>query len=149
MIFTKTGRVAATANYSSNLLNFNQVLLDENTEDFIKQTVPHEVAHLIAGTVFPKIIRRMVEGRIIKGSPHGKEWATIMRMLGANPNRCHNYDISSVVRKRITFDYRCDGCGRVFPMGKIRHKRQLQCPEKSLYFHCPDGKLVWVDSGKS
>ena len=48
ILFTKKGRVAGAAHSGSWLINFNEVLLQENIEEFIRNTVPHEVAHLVA-----------------------------------------------------------------------------------------------------
>ena len=41
------GQRAACAHGRDNRIRINPVLLAENTEDFIAQTVPHEIAHLI------------------------------------------------------------------------------------------------------
>lgn len=67
------------------LIQFNPILLDENPEDFIRQTVGHEVAHLGA---FVK------HGCGIK--PHGQEWSHVMWALRLPAKRCHNYDTSTV-----------------------------------------------------
>lgn len=70
-------------------VNFNPVLLRENTETFIATTVPHEVAHYIQRLEYPK------------SKSHGQEWKYIMRVFRVEPKRCHNYDVSNArVRRR-------------------------------------------------
>lgn len=78
-----------------NLLRFNLQLYRENSEDFLKQTVPHEVAHLVAHQLFGDRIQ-----------PHGEEWQLIMRgVYELPPHRCHNY---AVKRRTVTrYIYRC------------------------------------------
>lgn len=81
--FHLRGTVAGYAHYKENRINFNPILLDQNPEDFIQQTVGHEVAHLGAFVKYG--------GRI---QPHGPEWARVMFYLGLPPKRCHNYDVT-------------------------------------------------------
>lgn len=94
-------------------LRFNLELCKANENDFISQTVPHEVAHYISRK------RYGYEGR-----GHGREWKTVMMALGLTPKRCHDYDVSIVSnRKRIPFT--C-GCGKTFMLTSIRAKRYSQ-----------------------
>ena len=71
------GTVAGQAFYYENKLRLNSVALKNYRDHFIKQTVGHEVAHLVA---FQK------HGHDIK--PHGYEWANVMRMYKLPPDRC-------------------------------------------------------------
>lgn len=74
-------------------LRFNPKLYRENTEDFLRYTIPHEVAHYVTA---------LLHGRV---KPHGKEWKNIMNLFGIeNPLRCHSYDISDL----YPWIYRCD-----------------------------------------
>lgn len=68
-------------------IQLNEQLCKENIEDFMQDTIPHEVAHLIAYKVFGD-------------DGHGDGWKSVMRALGLNPSRCHNYDTSHVEGKR-------------------------------------------------
>ena len=68
-------------------IQLNEQLCKENMEDFMNDTIPHEVAHLIAYKVFGD-------------DGHGDGWKSVMRALGLNPSRCHNYDTSKVDGKR-------------------------------------------------
>ncbi len=91
------------------LLRFNRELLSRYGESFIEETVPHEVAHLVASRVY---------GRCI--APHGSEWRAVMEFFGAEPSRCHNFEFAPTRRLR-TYRYRC-GC-REHWLTSIRHNR--------------------------
>lgn len=139
--FTLRGRVAGQANPLTHALNFNMVLLNENTVTFIAQTVPHEVAHLVDHIVNDGVntISRIGKRR----RPHGCGWKSIMRLLSADPSRCHTYDTTNSRRCTSTnIQYICTGCQKVVQMGAIRHKRQ-QSGSKS-YCHCRGHKLTLV-----
>jgi len=102
------GQKAGVAHLHENLLRFNPQLYQENSADFLKQTVAHEVAHLVAHQLFGDAIQ-----------PHGEEWQLIMRgVYELPPNRCHNYEIK---RRRVTrYIYRCP-CATEFPFSAQRH----------------------------
>jgi len=73
--------------------------------------VPHETAHFLAYRLHGRGIR-----------PHGLEWQAIMRRLGADPTRCHDYDIEGLSARRLSyFDYHCD-C-RDHRLSTIRHNK--------------------------
>ena len=95
------------------VIRYNPQLLWENGERFLSRTVPHEVAHIIAQRLYGARIR-----------PHGKEWQAVMLLFGADPSRCHDYDISHVTTRRLThYAYHC-AC-REHALTSIRHKRIL------------------------
>ncbi|MFC2974486.1 SprT family zinc-dependent metalloprotease [Azotobacter bryophylli] len=103
------GQKAGVAYLTENLLRFNEQLYRENREDFLRQTVAHEVAHLVAHQLY---------GAGIK--PHGAEWQEIMRgVYQLPPNRCHNY---AIPRRRATrYLYRCLCPNQQFPFSAQRH----------------------------
>lgn len=95
------------------LIRYNAVMLSENGQDFLHQTVPHEVAHLVA---------RVLHG--VKIRPHGREWQSIMSKFGAKPIRCHNFSTQGIPTRRMRyFPYRCS-C-RNHQLSAIRHRRTL------------------------
>jgi len=54
--------------------------------------------------------------------PHGHEWQPIMRQRGAEPTRCHDYDVSGLDARRLKyFDYHCS-CMR-HQLSSIRHNK--------------------------
>jgi SprT protein len=102
------------------VIRYNPILLQHNQQDFLTQTLPHEVAHLIARTLHGKAIR-----------PHGHEWKTIMQFFGADSLRCHNYATENIpVKKLRRFAYAC-GCQQ-HQLTTIRHNRI----KKGLTYRC-------------
>ena len=92
----------------SPLLKFNLSLLLDNKEDFIQETVPHEVAHYIVEVIDPN------------SKPHGFTWRSIMRLFGiANPQIYHNYEVPDSVRHKQPYIYKC-ACQRHY-FTKRRH----------------------------
>ncbi|QLC74387.1 SprT family zinc-dependent metalloprotease [Pseudomonas sp. LPB0260] len=107
--FKLRGQKAGVAHLTENKLRFNPQLYRENQEDFLRQTVAHEVAHLIAHQLFGATIRA-----------HGEEWQLIMRgVYQLPPNRCHSYEVQ---RSRVSrFIYRCSCPQGEFPFSSQRH----------------------------
>lgn len=144
VLFTKRGTSAGTASYSRCQLNFNMVLLNENMEHFIKQTVAHEVAHLVCNEVHGTgSVQFDSMGRRKKRSPHGRQWKTVMMTLGVPADRCHSYNVSNAKvnrRKSKTYTYHCTGCKRDLEMGAIRHKKQQT--GRVSYSHCRGYALI-------
>ncbi|MBC3383605.1 SprT family zinc-dependent metalloprotease [Pseudomonas sp. SWRI12] len=107
--FKLRGQKAGVAHLHENLLRFNPQLYRENAEDFLKQTVAHEVAHLIAHQLFGDRIQA-----------HGEEWQLIMRgVYELPPNRCHTYEIKRRTATRYIYKCPCDGSD--FPFTAQRH----------------------------
>ena len=99
--------------YGSSYLRVNTVLLTENVEHYIAQTIPHEVAHYINRVTSPF------------ASAHGNEWKNIMtRIMGVRADRCHSYDTSNARQGSKTtkrFTYKC-GC-KTHELSTVRHNR--------------------------
>ena len=88
--FKDMGRTAGRAYFLENKIRLSPTLLTDNVETFFSRTIPHEVAHLVSFKVFPHMSRY-----------HGREWARVMKELGATDiKRTHSYDTSKVSRKR-------------------------------------------------
>ena len=101
-------RIRAAGRY---LIRYNLELLKRGGVDFLEQTVPHEVAHVLAYHRHGRDIR-----------PHGAEWKAIMRQLGAEPTRCHDYDVGGLGARQLHyFDYHC-GC-MLHRLSSIRHNK--------------------------
>ncbi|ABR00697.1 Protein SprT [Haemophilus influenzae] len=103
--------------------------MQENTDEFIRQVVPHELAHLIVYQMF---------GRV---KPHGKEWQLVMNEIFKLPaDTCHQFDIKNVQGK--TFEYRC-ACQTHF----LTIRRHNKIMKENIEYLCKKcrGKLVFVD----
>ncbi|MCG6896583.1 MAG: SprT-like domain-containing protein [Thiocapsa sp.] len=104
------------------LIRYNPTLLHRHPAEFLRETVPHEVGHIVA------FIRHGTRIR-----PHGAEWQTIMRHFGAYPSRCHRFDTSTLRARTLRrFSYRC-GC-RTHQLSSIRHNRVLAA---GVVYLCP------------
>ncbi len=130
--FKLRGQKAGVAHLNSNLLRFNPQLYRENREHFLKQTVAHEVAHLIAHQMFGGRIR-----------PHGEEWQLIMRgVYELVPDRCHTYEVSR--RPVSRYIYRCACSGQDFPFTSQRHA----LVRKGRRYFCRSCRATLVFSGE-
>jgi SprT protein len=95
-------------------IRYNADLMARHEEEFLAQTVPHEVAHYLA---------YLRHGRAIR--PHGPQWQTLMRGLGADPRRCHDFDVSDLSARRLQrYAYHCR-CAE-HELTSIRHRRTLR-----------------------
>lgn len=91
-------------------IRVNPEIAVQNWAEYIDQTIPHEVAHIVQYQVFPRC----------RG--HGRAWKRIMRAFGKEPRRCHEYDLSTVkVRRQKRHEYAC-AC-RVHHLTTVRHNR--------------------------
>ena len=118
--FDLKGGDAGVASPAKNIIRINSVLLQENEKDFMSDTIPHEVAHIVCYLVHGWI-------RTSRGfSHHGVEWKAIMRAFGCEPTRCHSMDVSRTQRKMRKFSYQCPDCLVCMPMSDICHNRVLK-----------------------
>jgi len=136
--FTKKGRAAATATTLIQLglfeLNFNPVLCGENFEDAITQTVPHEVAHIVANHKYRK------------QCGHGPLWKGVMRAFGKAPERFHTYDtLNAMPKGQLAHKVVC-GCGKDFTLTQRVVQRSTDGSSRFLTRHCKSCKgrlVVW------
>ena len=84
--FGLDAEVAGTALIGVGHMMFNLTLLEENWNDFLQQTVGHEVAHHVAYWVYG-----------VAADPHGQEWKEVMvDVFGLPATRCHSYDVDVI-----------------------------------------------------
>lgn len=105
------GQAAGQANGRQNFIRFNRELAERYPDEFVAQTVPHELAHLVAFKKFGGRIR-----------PHGREWQAVMIALGAEPRRTHRFEVTPV-RKLKRFAYQCHCPDSEYQLTAIRHNR--------------------------
>lgn len=95
-LFNQRGRSAGSAHLQRNIIKFNPTLYQQNKNEFLKQVVAHEVAHLITYQLYGKV------------RPHGKEWQNIMAQVFNKPAKTtHNLDISDVIGKQFAYHCLC------------------------------------------
>ena len=109
----KTAGQARTRDGRTFEIRYNIALLARHGDELLARTVPHEAAHVVAFCLYGTRVR-----------PHGREWQAIMRLFGAEPSRCHDYDVQGLQTRALTrYSYRCS-C-RTHELTSIRHKRVL------------------------
>lgn len=115
--FSLRGRCAGQARVKPNgqtSLRINYQLLAENLDDFLQQTIPHEVAHLV--------VNWLVRNKRQRPRPHGREWQAVMReCFDLEPIRCHSYQTTAARIVPRNFLYRCN-CRDHF-LTRIMHNR--------------------------
>lgn len=113
--FNIKGQTAGQVQYKKNnefIIRYNPTLLvNGEYKDFLEETVPHEVAHVITHIVYGKV------------KPHGSEWKRIMRSFGKNPQTYHNYNLKKS-RNVKKFRYKCK-CKHHFVGLKVHKKIHL------------------------
>lgn len=110
--FDLRGRCAGLALPQQWTIRLNNTLLQEHGAEFVDDTVPHELAHLVAYAHHGRRIR-----------PHGAEWAALMGVLGRPATVCHNYAVKPA-RQLTRHTYHCV-CQR-HELSSIRHARVLK-----------------------
>ncbi len=92
------------------LIRLNPVLLEAHPQEMLKETLPHELAHIVAHRLFGPRIK-----------PHGHEWRTVMSAFGKSPEVQHAMPVEPS-RKLRRFLYHC-ACPSGVELTTIRHKR--------------------------
>lgn len=159
------GTNAGVAQVSKWLLSFNSVLLMENLDHFIKQTVPHELAHLIAGKINPNEARAVVLDNQAafgfyrkKPQHHGPTWQSVMHLFGLPATRCHQYDVKTVKRTKSTSRvFCCRTCGKEYTLG-LKSIQKWQRNSYGIWGRCcgrykgtlvPKEQLAIIENGKT
>ena len=107
--FRMRGLSAGEACRTSGQTNYNSELLERYGEDFIREIVPHEVAHVVTSAVWPR------------AKPHGPEWRSVMEFFGARPSVTHGFD-SKPSRRVSRIPYAC-ACPEHHLMTRRAHVR--------------------------
>ena len=103
------GKNAGVCSSRNNLIRFNLELLLQNKDDFIHNTVPHEVAHYVTDILAPH------------SKPHGSEWKAVMKLFGVSPTVYHDYEVVPPKHRKRPYLYRCACQDHYFT--KLLHKR--------------------------
>lgn len=107
--FRLRGASAGRAYMTLNKIQYQPKLLEQNSEDFIARTVPHEVAHVVAYHVY-------------EDAGHGEGWKHVMKQFKVQDvSRYHTYDVSNI---RKTFPHSCS-C-KVHQLTAHRHNKIMK-----------------------
>ena len=93
-------------------LRFNREAMQKDWLYMVRETIPHEVAHLVA---FAK--------PELRAKHHNTQWRRISQALGCKGERCHSIELTPA--KRVTrYRYRTDSGAEVISGPK--HHKQIQ-----------------------
>lgn len=87
-IHTKLGQATFFRKLNLGSIHFNSLIWERASEKDQYETIIHEVCHIIAPYKFGYI------------KPHGKEWSLLMKLNNIEPIKCHNIDVSDLIKKR-------------------------------------------------
>jgi SprT protein len=96
-------------------LTFNPDFFKNEYNDMVNVTIPHEVAHYVAGFMY---------GQPAHG--HGHYWRTVMSWLGIrHAERCHSYNMEGVKTRQVNkpFRYSCGCQGKTFDLTRLKHDK--------------------------
>lgn len=142
--FDLKGTTAGQA-FSHHRIRLNEGLMVDHWDDFINDTIPHEVAHCVVNFVFGAEVRLTRRGKRQRIS-HGEKWKSVMRAFGVDANRTHDMDVSKVRQARRTktkYEYRCNCCGKSIPVGPKYHK-DIQNGRPLSHKGCKGSRLEFV-----
>ena len=123
------GTVGGQAYLNQNMIRINMEALAKYKDHYIKQTIGHEFAHLVAYNA-------------LGHRGHGRSWARVMRKFNLFPDRCHDYDLTPARVVKRQYLYECDKCGKEFTLTAIRHNKMMKGNQR--YRHSTDGgQLVY------
>ncbi len=123
------GTVGGQAYLNQNMIRINMEALQKYKDHYIKQTIGHEFAHLVAY-------------KALRHKGHGRSWSRVMRKFNLFPDRCHDYDLTPARVVKRQYLYECDKCGKEFTLTAIRHNKMMK--GKQSYRHSTDGgKLIY------
>jgi SprT protein len=104
-----SGRLAGQANMTECVVRFNPAYLNKYGDDYIEDTIPHEVCHI-------------GEWEVYHTRGHGSLWKNMMRRVGAKPTRCHSYTPEAGQgHPKTKYLYKCSKCGSPVVAGPKIH----------------------------
>ena len=112
--YALTGRTGGQAHCGKWEIRVNKKLMMENFDEYIRQTIPHEFAHLVVFKQFGNV------------KPHGEEWKKVMKVFGLQPKRCHSYVLGK--SRRCPHEWKCK-CQSFF-VSRKRHETYLSRPAR-------------------
>ena len=114
--FFEKSTTAGLAFRSQPKVSFNKVIMMNESDESFLQTIIHEVVHHVVYRRYP-----------CAKQAHGPEFKHAMRVMGAEPKRCHNYAVAGlgVLTKTVKrYEYKCV-CGRTHLITTTIHNKIL------------------------
>lgn len=111
--------IRVCGNWQASYIRLNRGICLAQREEFMKRTVGHEVAHIVAQSIYRNI------------RPHGREWQRVMHIFGLEASRCHSYDTSKAKKRGGSYPYKC-AC-TTYQLTITRHRRVVN---KESFYTC-------------
>jgi SprT protein len=146
--FSLTGRHAGRACSSTNTIQINSTILIQNEADYINQTVPHEVAHLVTDAVYPH--GHLDQTKKTATIPHhGTGWKHVMELFGVQPALYHNYAIAPSIRhNRVKYAHICSVCNNLVELSVNQSILARADPTAMYHLKCgTSSRLTPQDDG--
>lgn len=108
------------------VIRLSSPLWPRATDDQRRQTVIHEVCHVVQDRIDYK--KSMQLGRTLRSSSHGHGWQMLMLRCGVTPRRCHTVDRTGLTPYAAKCACRTHGIGhRMYR--NIQRGAQYRCRE--------------------
>ena len=123
--FDNAKRRFGCCNYSAKQITLSKHMVLINSIDHVKDTILHEIAHVIAGV----------------GNGHNRTWKSIAIKIGCNGDRCYNPTEVNIVPGKYMAS--CPGCNQI----RYRHKKpryNSSCGKCSGGYYNENYKLNFV-----
>jgi predicted SprT family Zn-dependent metalloprotease len=108
--FDRAKKRFGQCNYTLKLIKLSAPLTEINSEEEVRDTILHEIAHAIAGY----------------HAGHGYAWQQVCKRIGCKPERC--YESTQVNIPEGKYQHKCKGCGRIVHYHR-RPKKVKACAE--------------------
>ena len=119
LLFGLTGGAAGQACFrhttQKSKVRLNMGFAADNFDELIGQTLPHEIAHILALIKY---------GR--KGGGHGNAWKEMMEKLGKPADRLHKMDSSAIYTSKLYCDCQTHHVSKVM-WGKVHRGSERKC----------------------
>lgn len=156
ILYTKRGTTAGTARYTQWEINLNAGLLmdPKHQDEMIKQTAPHELAHLVTFKVYPETMERgavqWTRNGLKRGKRevHGPRFMSVMRVMGKDETRCHSMDTSAVrvIKSTSRQDkWECSRCKGELLLTPKKSARLRMNPDSIWHRGCRGARLIEVN----
>ena len=114
--FFEKSTTAGLAFRSQPKVSFNKIIMMNESDESFLQTIIHEIVHHVVYRRYP-----------YAKQAHGPEFKYAMKVMGAEPKRCHNYDLNGLsvgIKTTKRYEYKCV-CGRTHLISTTIHNKIL------------------------
>jgi predicted SprT family Zn-dependent metalloprotease len=101
--FDNAAMRAGLCSFSRKVISLSADYVQRNDESFVRDTILHEIAHVMAGP----------------SAGHGNVWKLFARSIGARPERCASDETNTRTGRYVTTCPDCQGTLSMHRLGKI------------------------------